>query len=283
MLFDITDRVAEAHDYYDKLLDERLEKISELAEVPRAQLIKINPADFAERNRFQLIRGYKYRDIAEFIASNKRDDTFLISPLDAIEETAAQISYKAGTEIRRTLRASKCDVLPCPIEFAQDFFIRNHRQSPPLIRHTAVCFSLVFKGEVVAVMLYDISDGAVRGNKKEYELVRLSISRGTRIHGGASKLQQACEDTLRQMNIADIYSYSNATINNGGVYEKLGFDGTKISGGQPHVIKKDNEITRLINLYPHSTDEALALRGWIKVHLGGNRTWKKTIIEGTRT
>lgn len=180
-------------------------------------------------------------------------------------------------EIRRTIRASKCECVPCPKEFALDFFIRNHRQSAPNYRDSAVCYGLLYKSEIVAVMLYDISNGAVRGKKKDYELVRLSIAKGTKIHGGASKLQAACEHTLAEMGIDVIYSYSNATINSGAVYEKLGFDGRKVDAGQPFVIMNDNKITRLINLYPLSTDFELANHGWIKVHLGGNRIWTKRI------
>ena len=125
--------------------------------------------------------------------------------------------------------------------------------------------------------LRHISNGAVRGRKQNYELVRLAISKGTKIHGGASKLQQACEDTLREMGVSKIYSYSNATINSGAVYEKLGFEGGKIDGGQPFVILNDNRIERLINLHPISTDKALAEQGWLKTHLGGNKMWVKQI------
>lgn len=107
--------------------------------------------------------------------------------------------------------------------------------------------------------------------------MRLSISKGARIHGAASKLQKACEETLRAMGSNKIYSYSNATINTGAVYKQLGFDGARVDGGQPFVIKKNNQLTRLIDLYPNSTDEALALRGQLKTHLGGNRMWVKTI------
>ena len=278
MLVDVTDRVKEAHDYFDKMLDGRIAEISEISGVPVQSFIKINPADFCERNKFQQIRGYEYKRIRDWIAENKKDaQTFLISPVDAIEETAAQVSYKTGTEITRTLRASKCNVMACPVELAQDFFIRNHRQSPPLVRETAVCFALVYRCEVVSVMLYDISNGAVLGRKQNYELVRLAISKGTKIHGGASKLQQACEDTLREMGVSKIYSYSNATINSGAVYEKLGFEGGKIDGGQPFVILNDNRIERLINLHPISTDKALAEQGWLKTHLGGNKMWVKQI------
>ena len=277
-MFDVTERVREAREYFDKLLDERIRQISEISDVPLECFVKINPANFLERNKNQTISGYEYIKIGQWIRENKKDNhTFLISPMDAIEETAAQVSYKQGTEIRRTIRASKCECVPVPAELAQDFFIRNHRQSAPQIRKTAVCFGLVFKDELIAVMLYDIADGAVRGRKKDYELVRLSIAKGTRIHGGASKLQNACEETLHKMGITKIFSYSNATINSGAVYEKLGFVGEKVDGGQPFVILKSNKITRLINLYPNSTDKKLAEHGWLKTHLGGNRMWKKTI------
>ena len=279
MIYDITDRVQEAWAYFDNLLTERIKRISEISEVPENHFIKINPLDFCEQNKRQIIREYEYKKIQDFIVKNKTaNDIYLISPEDAIEETAAQVSYKSGTEIRRTIRASKCEVVPCPVELAQDFFIRNHRQKPPLVRNqTAVSFGLAYKGELVAVMLYDVSNGAIRGKKKDYELVRLSISKGTMIHGGASKLQKACENTLREMGEKKIYSYSNATINSGAVYEKLGFQTSKIEGGQPFVVLRNNKLERLINLYPNSTDRALAKNGWIKTHIGGNRMWVKNI------
>lgn len=277
-MFDVTERAQEAWRFFDKLLDERIKKIAEIANVPLENFIKINPVDFLEKNKYQVIQNYEYKNIGKWIVENKKNDqTFLISPCDAIEETAAQCSYKSNTEIWRTIRASKCEVAPCPIELAQDFFIRNHRQNPPLVRRTAVCFALLFKGEMVAVMLYDIADGAVRGNKTDYELLRLAIAKGTRVHGAASKLQAACEDTLYKMGIRQIFSYSNATINSGAVYEKLGFTEKRTDGGQPFVILKNNQITRLINLYPISTDKKLAQHGWLKCHIGGNKMWKKKI------
>lgn len=275
---DMTQRVNEAREYYDAILTERIKAISERSEVPECQMKKINPADFIERNKYQKIRGYDYINIGHWIAERKTDDhTFLISPLDEIEETAAQISYKQGTKIERTLRASKCEIQPCSKETALDFFIRNHRQSAPQVKETAVIYCLVSGSEIVAVMFYDISNGAVRGEKTDYELVRLAISKGTRVHGAASKLQQACEDTIRAMGKTTIYSYSNATINSGAVYEKLGFIGQKINGGQPFVIMGDNSLTRLVNLYPYSTDRELAKRDELKTHIGGNKMWTKSI------
>ena len=178
-MFDVTERVREAREYFDKLLDERIRQISEISDVPLECFVKINPADFLERNKNQTIDGYEYIKIGQWIRENKKDDhTFLISPMDAIEETAAQVSYKQGTEIRRTIRASKCECVPVPAELAQDFFIRNHRQSAPQIRKTAVCFGLAFKDELVAVMLYDIADGAVRGKKERLRTRKAFDSKG---------------------------------------------------------------------------------------------------------
>lgn len=278
MQYDVTERVREAREYFDRLLDDRIAKIAELSGVPGEQFVKINPADFLEKNKYQLIRGYEYQDLGRWIAANKKDDrTFLISPCDAIVETAAQCSYKSNVEIWRTLRASKCECVPVPSELALDFFIRNHRQSLPPVRRTAVCYGLSYKRELVAVMLYDITNGAVRGGKTNYELLRLSIAKGTKIQGGASKLQAACEATLRQMGIDEIYSYSNATINSGAVYGKLGFACKGMEAGQPFVILRNNQVTRLINLFPISTDKKLAERSWLKCHIGGNKTWVKRI------
>jgi len=275
---DMTSRVRSAYIYYDQMLDEHIKQISEQSNVPVDRFIKINPAEFIEKNKYQHIKGYQYKRIEQWISDMKHDDVFLISPLDAIRETANQVSYKQALEINRVIRASKCEMQPCATQMAQDFFIRNHRQSPPHISNKAVSYCLVYGNEIVAVMLYDICDGGVRGNKNgQYELLRLAISAGTKIHGGASKLQKACEMTMLEMGVNSIFSYSNATINNGAVYEKLGFTASKIDRGQTFVIMEDNELTRLLNLHPHSTDMDLAQSGRLKTHIGGNKLWQKTI------
>lgn len=277
MAYNITERVAEAREYFDKILDERLDQISELSGVERSKLIKINPMDFIEKNKHQKIDGYTYVDIGHWIAQVKQNDTYLISPEDAIVETANQISYKEGEKIEKKIRASKCTVVPVPRETALDFFQRNHRQSLPNWRGSAICYGLLFGSELVSVMMYDKANGGVRGDKKNFELVRLAIRHGYLVHGGASKLQAACEETLRLMGETEIFSYSNATINNGSVYAKLGFKESKVYTGQPFVVMENNKILRLLNVRPHSTDLSLAVYGRIKVHLGGNRMWIKNI------
>ena len=191
-----------------------------------------------------------------------------------------QIVMRKTSELvpyERTIRASKCKVVPVPVPMAQDFFIRNHRQTAPLVTTQAVMLGLDYRGELVAVMMYDRSAGAVRGAKGDFELMRLSISKNTQVHGGASKLQKACEEALREKGETRIFSYSNATINNGKVYEALGFHAGKIDEGQPHVILRNNALVRLINLYPKTTNGELAIRGWTKTFIGGNKMWTKDI------
>lgn len=277
MRYDATQRAREAWEYYDRVLDERIAKIAERSHVSLDRFVKLNPAEFIEKNQFQEIKGYHYKVIRKWIEQTKTDDNFLISPLDAIEETAEQIGYKAETTTERKLRASKCEVYPLPKDVALDFCIRNHRQTLPNFSKGAVYLGLVYKNELVALMGYDTAKGAVRGAKDGYELIRLAIARNTQVHGGASKLQQACEEVLRKMGVEKIFSYSNATINSGKVYDRLGFKCEKIDNGQPFVIMKDNRIERLITLHPYSTDEQLAMRGQLKTHIGGNKYWTKTI------
>lgn len=281
-MYDMTDRVAEIWDYYDKILDDRLERIANLSGVDRDALIKINPADYIEKSRYQTIRGYKFKEITDFINENKTDSTFLISPMDAIEETAEQIGYKTRETVKRKIRASKCEVYPLSRELTADFCRRNHRQTIPNISKIAVSLGLVYDNELIAIMEYDMQTGAVRGAKTGYELVRLAICRETQVHGGASKLQKACEDVLRKMGIDTIYSYSNATINTGSVYEKLGFTKGKVTEGQPFVIMNNNDLVRLITLHPYSTDKELSKRGQFRTHVGGNIMWVKEIGNGER-
>lgn len=276
MIYNITEKVKNAWKYYDELLDKKIENISNLSGVSKDKLLKINPAEFIEKNSYQIIDGYKYNNIKDWIIKNKKDDNYLISPCDADEETANQISYKEQ-KVDFKLRASKCDVFPIPTIVAKNFFIKNHRQSLPLLRGTAISFALVYKGKIVAVMTYDKSNSAVRGNLKYYELLRLAIAHDYKINGGASKLQKACENSLVQKGETKILSYSNATINNGNVYKALGFEDKGLDGGQPFVILTNFKIERLINVYPYSTNKLLAKYGRIKTHIGGNKTWIKEI------
>ena len=277
-MYNMTERVVEAWKYYDEMLDKRIAKISELSKVPIEKFVKINPAEFIVKNRYQVINGYNFKQIGRWIAENKTESNYLISPLDDLVRTANQISYKEKIGTIR-IRGSKCKLVRVHSEMALDFYRRNHRQSLPNLRKNALSWGLIYNGKLVGCMTYDKTDGAVRGESKKnmYELMRLAFAHGYSIAGGASRLQKHCEESLRQLGEKRIFSYSNATINNGKVYDALGFVCKKIDNGQPFAILRNNKIVRLITLHPNSTDKALAEYYRLKSHIGGNRLWTKEI------
>ena len=74
--FDITERVAELHKYYDQLLEQKIQEIISRSNVERDQFIKINPAEFIEHNPYQYIKNYQYMKIRDFIEARKKMESF---------------------------------------------------------------------------------------------------------------------------------------------------------------------------------------------------------------
>ena len=284
-IYDLTDQVRRAWEHFDKLLDVKIQHIHELTGVEKERLVKLNPAEFIrDKHDNVIIEGYHYQKLGDWVAKTKTPDNFLISPMDEEIETANQICYKTG-QTERKLRAHKCQLLPIPNAVARRFFIKNHRQSLPNLTVNAINYALVYEGEIVAVMSYDLTGGAVRGLQKanKYELLRLSIKHGTQINGGASKLQKQCEEAIRHQGCTEIFSYSNATINEGNVYKQLGFTQSAIESGQAWVVERDFKLIRLANCCErHSNGQGarnidLNRRGAFKVYITANRTWIKNI------
>ena len=284
-IYDLTDQVRRAWEHFDKLLDVKIQHIHELTGVEKERLVKLNPAEFIrDKHDNVIIEGYHYQKLGDWVARTKTPDNFLISPMDEEVETSNQICYKTG-QTERKLRAHKCQVLPIPNMVARRFFIKNHRQSLPNLTTNAINYALVYEGEIVAVMSYDLTGGAVRGLQKadKYELLRLSIKHGTQINGGASKLQKQCEEAIRHQGCTEIFSYSNATINEGNVYKQLGFTQSAIESGQAWVVERDFKLIRLANCCErHSNGQGarnidLNRRGAFKVYITANRTWIKNI------
>ena len=279
-IYDLTEHVKAATEHFDKILEAKIQHIHELTGIEKERLVKLNPMMFVDKATNLTVQNYQYQDIGRWVALTKTPDNFLISPIDEDVETANQISYKTG-QTERKIRAHKCQVQPIPNSAARRFFIKNHRQSIPNLTANAINYALVYNGEVVAVMSYDLTGGAVRGLQKadKYELVRLSIKHGTQVNGGASKLQKQSEEAIRHYGCTEIYSYSNATINEGNVYKQLGFTTSAILGGQAWVVERDFNLVRLAT-YRHTKSglqKDIFRQGGIKVHVTANRTWVKDI------
>lgn len=279
--YDLTDQVHAAWEHFDKMLEAKINHIHELTGIEKERLIKLNPMEFVEKSEGLLIRNYNYQGVGEWVAKTKTPDTFLIAPIDEDIETANQISYKTG-QTERKVRAHKCQLMPIANTAARRFFIKNHRQSIPNLTNDAISYGLVYNGEVIAVMTYDLTGGAVRGKQKAdmYELLRLSIKHGTQINGGASKLEKQCEEAIRHWGCNMIFSYSNATVNEGNVYKQLGFTQSKITQGQAWVVERDFSLVRLVTCCANgkgARNEDLFCRGAVKVHITANRLWVKDI------
>ena len=281
-IYDLTNQVKAAWEHFDKLLDDKIQRIHELTGVEKERLVKLNPAEFIrDQHDNVIIEGYHYQKLGDWVAKTKTPENFLISPMDEDIETANQICYKTG-QTERKIRAHKCQVVPIPNLVARFFFIKNHRQSLPNLTTNAINYALVYEGEIVAVMSYDLTGGAVRGLQKadKYELLRLSIKHGTQINGGASKLEKKCEECIRHQGCTGIFSYSNATINEGNVYKQLGFETSAIIRGQAWVIERDFSLVRLVTCCANgkgAKQSDLLRRGAFNVHLTANRTWIKDI------
>lgn len=273
---DLLEYLQGARTHYDSVLDANISALVEKTGVGKERFIRINPCDFLET-----IKGMVQStgNIRKFVQEHKTPDNFLISPLDAVDETAAQICYKTS-QAETKLRAHKCALVPIPARIAQAFYVKNHRQSPASISAESVSFALVYESEIVACMTYDKTAGAVRGQSRAemYELLRLAIRKGYQINGGASKLQMACEKALMEIGCYDIFSYSNATINEGGVYAQLGFEKGKIQEGRAFVIMPDYRLVGTAAFcakYGSAANWVLQKFGVVKTMITANRVWTK--------
>lgn len=80
------------------------------------------------------------------------------------------------------------------------------------------------------------------------------------------------------MGETSVFSYSNATINNGDVYAALGFRRGKCEVGQETVLSTSGSLTRLLNLADGVRDiRSLAIYKRLVCRLSANIFWEKKI------
>lgn len=274
-IWNATEDVRRLRAHFDEMLRGRVAAIADLSGVPAQFIEPINPCDHLIKNVYIDIDGYQYKNENAFFADKPRD-IFRVSPLDEPRKTAEQIAYKHNAT------ATRIGARKCAVSFvgknALSFYSANHRQGLCNVTASAISAALVFCGEIVALMTYDKTGGGVRGEKRDYELLRLSIKRGYSVPGGASKLQRAIEERLREMGETSVFSYSNATINNGDVYAALGFRRGKCKVGQKTVLSTSGSLTRLLHLADGVRDiRSLAIYKRLVCCLSANIFWEKKI------
>lgn len=118
-------------------------------------------------------------------------------------------------KIERFIPARKCTIENIPSSESKEFLDSNHRQGNCV---ASIRYGLFYEGELVQVLTV----GKSRFSKKyEYELLRLCTSVDTVVMGGSSKLfSRFIKDFVPN----SVGSYSDISMNTGGIYRELGFD-----------------------------------------------------------
>lgn len=123
--------------------------------------------------------------------------------------------------IEKKVFARKCSISEVWTSMASDFLDSNHIQGNC---NSSVKLGLFYENELVSLMTFGFR---YTNGKKEYELIRFCNKINLNVIGGASKLfstfMKLYEDIDR------IISYSDISIFNGKMYEKLGFQHVRTS------------------------------------------------------
>lgn len=124
------------------------------------------------------------------------------------------ISNRLGKNINK-LYARKCKIKEVSVKKARIFLNNNHIQG---YSNSKYKIGLFYKEEIVSLMTFTKPRGI--NNDRDYELIRFCNKKGVSVIGGASRL---FKNFLRDYNPNKVISYSDISIFNGNLYEKLGF------------------------------------------------------------
>jgi hypothetical protein len=127
------------------------------------------------------------------------------------------ISYKLKKTIG-SIYARKCLIKTVNIEDSRIFMDNNHIQG---YSNSNIKLGLYHKDTLVSLMCFSRPRG---GSDNEYELIRFCNLLKTNVVGGASKLFNYL---LKQYSVSSVISFSDTSMFDGSLYEKLGFEHTK--------------------------------------------------------
>ncbi len=145
------------------------------------------------------------------------------------------IKSKLGIYEER-LFARKCSIEKPSANEAKEFFNRTHLQGWA----PGSYYGLKYKEKFVAMIC--VATNRFSKNKHK-ELIRFSSELNTQVIGGFSKLINFCK---KDLNITEIYSYSDLRYSNGNTYSELG---TFIKQTEPGYFWVDPSCTKRINRF----------------------------------
>jgi hypothetical protein len=176
----------------------------------------------------------------------------------------------AINKIENRLYARKCELKEISSSEAKEFLEENHRQGSCPAKHR---YGLYYNGDLVSIMTFGKSRFS---NKYEYELLRLCTKVNTSVVGGASKM---FKQFIKDVEPKSIGSYSDMSMNNGGIYDKLGF--SHIHNSKPNYKYTrdykfvENRVTYQKHKLPNKLDVFdKSLTEWQNMQMNGfDRIW----------
>ena len=124
------------------------------------------------------------------------------------------IRYRTGN-IHNKIYARKCEIIEISNKESNVFLNKNHIQGGV---NAGKCISLKYKGDIVSVMTFGKRN---INSKPNTELLRFCNRINCNVVGSSSKM---FKHFIKNNDFSKIISYSDISLFNGGVYEKLGFE-----------------------------------------------------------
>ena len=184
------------------------------------------------------------------------------------------IRNKVGV-IKNKIFARKCEIKQVESAEATKFLDENHIQgsSPSHVR-----YGLYFEDTLISLMTFGYR---FTNSKREYELIRFCNVINTNVIGAASKLFSHFIKSNNQ--IKELISYSDISLFNGNLYQKLGFDKNNLSepnyfwvidGIRKHRFNFNKKRLVKLGFDPNKSEsEIMHEKGYFRVYSCGQEKW----------
>jgi hypothetical protein len=178
--------------------------------------------------------------------------------------------------------ARKCNIRKVSYNDSREFLINNHFQGDC---KSSVRLGLYFDNELVSLMTFSklrLPLQRMKSNRKDnyYELTRFSNKINTNVVGGASKILKYF---ISEYSPDSLETYSDNSISNGDLYQKLGFTYQHtskpgywyvIDGIRSHRFNWRKQKLVKLGHDPNKTEEEIMTElGYYRVYNAGNKKW----------
>lgn len=213
----------------------------------------------------------------------KRDGISLIHVFeDAYQKRFSGVKNYILSKVKtnQKIYARKCSVELLDKSISKIFFNENHMQGAS--GKSILNVGLKYNEDIVAVMSFGPHHRNTKN--KSIALTRLAYKYGVSVIGGASKMLKFVEKQLFDMGYNKIISWSDNSISNGGVYEKLGFELEEILDPDYSYTKSGEKFSKQSlkktpeeRLTGKTEHELRSEQGYKRIWDCGKKRWSKLI------